>query len=31
MRDREASGVVSMFACMMGKVRGREGRLDSNE
>ena len=31
MRDREASGAFSMFACMTGEVRGRDGRFDSSE
>ena len=31
MRDREASGTVSIFAYMIGKVRGRDARSDSSE
>ncbi len=31
MRDREASGAVSMSAYMVGEVRGRDGRVESSE
>ncbi len=31
MRDREARGAVSMFACMRGKVGGWEGGFNGSE